>query len=212
MKKVRLFIVLAGIMFIRINSFAQLEVESLFGHKGLEFASIYQRNFSVNSSFSYYGVLDIQCSWDDIGNSQFDFYQTVSYEVIKNAGISFGNSFTNDDILPHFGVYWGIENSLMEISIVPSFTYSLNYGLKGFDLDLYFEKYWGKTEKWYPFTFLILNGGSFSDDYREMSALGCVGMSYKKKVQLGIGSGITTTSDDEKPFYNFGLFGSYKFD
>jgi hypothetical protein len=212
MKEIRFLILMAASLSIPAAAMAQIGIQSLVGHKGFEFNAVYQRNFSPGSSLSYYGMLDVNASYDSIGQTQFDYYHTLTYELVGNFGLALGNSFTNDDILPHLGIYWGIENSSTDISVIPSITYSLNYGTVGLDLDLYFEKYWSKAEIWHPYSLLMANGNWFNDGYRELSLLGYLGLSYRKKVQFGFGTGISTSSADDEPFSNFGLFVSYKFE
>jgi hypothetical protein len=208
----RLMILVAVIVALHQTAFSQIGIQSLLGHRGYEFNAIYQRNFSASRDFSYYGLLDVNAAYDSIGQNQFDFYQSFNLEIVKNTGLALGSTFTNDDILPHLGIYWGIENSSTDISVIPSMAYSINKGTLGFDLDLYFERYWGRTGKWRPYSWLLVNGSSFSDGNREMSLLGFLGLSYRKKVQCGFGAGISAASDDDKVFSNFGFVVSYKFD
>lgn len=190
---------------------AQIDIQTMIGHKGYEFNAIYQNNFTPGSSLSYFGILDVNGLYDSLWRSDLNYYHTLSYELIKNAGLTFGNSFTNDDFLPHFGVYWGIENSSMNLSIIPSCTYSIHYEIIGVDLDLYFKKFWLTSKKWYPYSLLMVNGNLFSDGYSEISFLGNFGLSYRKKVNLGIGYGFNLTSEDDQAFHNLGVFVSYDF-
>lgn len=212
MKELRLLVLAVLFLFMPAFAMAQFSIQSLFGHKGYEFNTIYQRSFSPVGGLSYYGFLDISASYDSMGTTQITFYHTLTYELAGNFGLAAGNTFTNDDILPHLGLYWGIENSSSDISLIPSVTYSLNTGSVGFDLDLYFEKYWGNARKWQPYTLLMLNCSLFSDDYSEMSGIGYLGVSYDKKVHFGFGSGLSTTSDDDELFNTTGLFLSYGFE
>jgi hypothetical protein len=205
-------ILLSMIVFgMSLLSRAQISIENLFGAYGNEFSAICVPDLSA-TNLSYYGNLDIELMYDSIGKSQFSYYHTLSYEVIKNAGFTVGNSFLNDDVMPHVGLYWEYENKSTDISVFSVFVYSVNYGIIGMDTELYFEKFWTKGKLWYPYSLIMVNGNFFNDGYWETSVHGCLGVSYRKQFQFGFGSSFFYSSEDDNPFFNPGIFLSYGFD
>lgn len=212
MRIIRIFVFILICFVVPKTLWSQQNISTLLGYKGYDFSVVFEPEFSSMSKLSYYADFDVTAMYDDIGEVDFDFFHTLSYELINNAGITIGNSFSTDDFMPHLGLYWEYENKSTDITVFPVFVYCVKDEIFGMDTELYFEKFWSKGKLWYPYTLAIINGGFYNDGSWETSILGNLGVSYLKKFQFGFGSSLMYTSIDGKPYVNMGLFLSYRFD
>lgn len=207
--KLKISILLAVICF-SIKSKAQVTLQGYAGNDGYEFSSFIQKTISKNEKLSYYGYSNYFAEYKNNGTSTAEVFQTLNYQLIKNAGVSLGGTFTQGEFIPQVGLCYGVDKKHYSVSIFPGLGYSfkdkqINYGLNG--LIEYSPKI---NDLWNFYSMLVLGSDFDGSEHTKTNEHLRLGLEYKTKFQFGLGLNLEQNGSDfngEQP--SFGIFAGY---
>lgn len=204
MKIIFLFLTVLSFGLKPVN--AQIQVQSLVGHTGIEFNTLIQRDVSANHKLSYFGFTDFTIDYENKKYNSYDIFQVLNYELYNNIGASVGGSFTEGEFMPQAGLYWSFEKNSFQADLIPSLGYTfssreIDFGLFGFLL--YRPAINNKWNFYSQFVFeSTFNLDQHAFSYQQLR----IGFEYKYHIQFGLGVNLEEYESDFFVNHNIGVF------
>lgn len=194
----RQFLVIISLMITTYTS-AQIAVETLAGHKQMHYINYWQKDIDSLGKFNFFNLNRFVIDYKEKAFNNFSTEGQLSFRLKNWIGIAAGGSFDGEEFIPTLGLNLSYQNpsgsffieAYPTIGITKDLSPSI-FGLIGYNPK--FSKKWGLS------TQLI-----FSIDEIQASQLLRVGLSFKEKLQFGIGFDLYQFQEAQNLF-NLGPF------